>query len=137
MTLRFRLLALAIVACLLVGTGCRTARNDAAEMDALLNAVSYDTSVPRGSQSVASPTQTQSTPIDAGSRIADRTRSLRQAVDDGLKTTAYLLLLGVIKVVEWTLGSDDDDDEVHSPRGQADRNFNQWIGDRERWRRED
>lgn len=66
---------------------------------------------------------------------------MRQAVVDGLKTTAGVLLYGVFKVIESALGFDDDDDDddydVYTPRGRADRNFNQWLDARERWREDD
>lgn len=127
----------ATVAFVLCVTGCRVAKNDATDMDALLRTVSYDTSVPQASPSVLAAAKTQYPAADAKTSFAEKAGSIRQAVSDGLKTTAGVLLYGVFKLVKSALRFDDDDDDDDcSPRGRADQRFNQWLDDRDRWRRD-
>lgn len=127
---------LATIACLLCLIGCK-ATHDNAEMDALLDTVSYETTVPAATPPVSTTAKSDLSVADSGARIAEKAGSLGQAVVDGLKVTAGVLLYGVFKVVESALGFDDDDDDDFTPRGRADQNFNQWLDLRDRWRRDE
>ncbi|WP_231846268.1 hypothetical protein [Rhodopirellula baltica] len=127
---------------MLVLAGCRSAPKDTSEMDAILKTVVYDTSVPviPASFPVAFSSSTPATSEPAASApkpnvtFAERTKATGRFVGDGLKATAGLILLGGIKIVESSLGLGDDDSPSY---GSADRNFNQWLDDRDRWRKED
>ena len=125
------------VGLLLGSTGCRSARSNDKELDVLLDTVSYDTTVPSVSPSAPAVATGQAAPSDSGFDLAEKAGAVRQAVGKGLKTVTGVLLFGVIKIVEGIFDFDDDDDDDHSPRGRADQNFNQWLDDRDRWRRGD
>jgi hypothetical protein len=129
---------LASLACLLCLIGCKNA-NHSGEMDSLLSTVSYDTSVPAATPPPSATPNSDNAAASSRTRFTEKANSLRQAVVDGLKTTAGVLLFGVFRVIESALGFDDDDDDydVYTPRGRADRNFNQWLDARERWREDD
>ena len=105
-------------------------------MDSLLRTVSYDASVPVASPPASAVAPTENVPVNAGTNFAEKAGSLRQAVGDGLRNTAVVLLSGVFKIVESILDFGDDDDDDFSPRGGADRSFNRWLDDRDRWRRD-
>ncbi len=128
------LLIIVTVACVLVFAGCKATRKDTAEMDTLLQTVSYDTTVPATPTSAPAPALPQSTSASSGASLTEKAGAFRQSIGDGLRTAAGFLLLGVFKVFESALGLDDDDDST--PRGRADRNFNQWLDDRAQWRRD-
>jgi hypothetical protein len=132
----------AVLVVMLVLAGCRSAPKDTSDMDAILKTVVYDTSVPviPASFPVASSSSTPATSEPAASApkpkvtFAERTKAAGRFVGDGLKATAGLILLGSIKIVESSLGLGDDDSTSY---GSADRNFNQWLDDRDRWRAND
>lgn len=137
MKLHLHLATIATVACMLGVTGCRTTRSDTAEIDTLLHTVSYETSVPQASQSIPADAPSRGAVADVGTSFKEKAGSFGQTVRDGLKTTAGVLFLGVFKIVESSLGLDDDekdDGDRDSPRGRADRRFNQWLDNRDRWR---
>tara|TARA_R110002072_G_scaffold48705_2_gene133077 strand:- start:648 stop:1091 length:444 start_codon:yes stop_codon:yes gene_type:complete len=127
---------------ILVLVGCKSAPKEASDMDAILKTVVYDTSVPviPASFPVA---QSPSTPMTSEPvattpkpkvTIAERAGAAGRFVGDGLKATAGLVLLGGFKIVEASLGLGDNDSTSY---GSADRNFNQWLDDRRRWREND
>ncbi|WDQ15473.1 hypothetical protein [Rhodopirellula sp. P2] len=132
----------AVLVVMLVFAGCRSAPKDTSEMDAILKTVVYDTSVPviPASFPVAYSSSTPATSEPAASApklkvtFAERTKATGRFVGDGLKATAGFILLGGIKIVEASLGLGDDDSTSY---GSADRKFNQWLDDRDRWRKND
>ncbi|PHQ34518.1 hypothetical protein [Rhodopirellula bahusiensis] len=111
-------------------------------MDAILNTVVYDTSVPvipasyrdpgEYSQSPAADTPAADAKPVATKTFTDRARSAGAFVGHGLRATVGLVLVGTFKIVETSLGLNDS-----TPRGRNDTAFNQWLDDRDRWRRED
>ncbi|PHQ34511.1 hypothetical protein CEE69_15595 [Rhodopirellula bahusiensis] len=111
-------------------------------MDAILKTVVYDTSVPvipasfPVAQSPSAPMTSE--PVATAPKpkvtLAERAGAAGRFVGDGLKATVGLVLLGGIKIVEASLGLGDDDSTSY---GSADRNFNQWLDDRRRWREND
>ena len=115
-----------------VASGCRSAPRRDADVDTLLRAVSYDTTFPPASPTTPPADATPASPVRPSIKVGEKASSLRQTVGDGLKATAGLLLLGAFKIVESALGGDDDS----TVRGEADSNFNRWLDDRERWRRD-
>jgi len=115
--------------------GCKATSKRDAEVDTLLRAVSYDTTVPPVEQGTPIEGVAPSSPVSSGISIKEKASSVGQIVTNGLKATAGLVLLGGFKIVESALGLDDDDDiDGSTPRGRADRSFNGWVDDRERWR---
>jgi hypothetical protein len=124
--------------------GCKTAAPPDPDITAILQTLTYDTSFPPvtpvppvdpmdesvgASQTQASaPRKTVATPTKSETTFLGNIR-------DGLRTTRDLVLLGTITVIEAIFGFYDPPEDS-SPRGQADRNLNKWLDDRDRWRRE-
>jgi len=125
--------------------GCKTAAPPDPDITAILQKLTYDTSFPPitdvppvdppvesagAPQTQASvPRKTVATPTKSETTFLDNIR-------DGLRTARDLVLLGTITVIEAIFGFHDPPFDS-SPRGQADRNLNKWLDDRDRWRRED
>ncbi len=130
---RFRLLAVGL--CLTPCFGCHTARPKNPEFDTLLQSVTYDTSLPplphAQTVSYVQPDSTETQDPD----LQPEPRSIGKSVGDGVKATAALVVWGMIKVVESTLGFDDDKNDDSTPRGRADQDRDRWIADRDRWKK--
>ncbi|WP_236625011.1 hypothetical protein [Rhodopirellula sp. SWK7] len=122
---------------LILLAGCKTAPKDSSEIETILQSVAYDTTVPVTQVSYPAPNTASTEPIDTTTRFSDRVSSVHETVAGGLRATAGVVLFGAFKLVESALGFDDDDDDDSTPRGKADQNLNQWLDDRDRWRRGD
>ncbi|KLU03003.1 hypothetical protein RISK_004973 [Rhodopirellula islandica] len=113
-------------------------------MDAILKTVVYDTSVPvipasfRDPNTLPTPSPTEApSPEEKPSvttTLTDRARSAGSFVGHGLRATVGLVVLGVFKIVESSLGLDDNNS---TSTGTKDRAFNQWLDDRDQWRAAD
>ena len=68
------------------------------------------------------------------SSFANKARTVRVFVADGLKTTVGLVFYGMFKLIQNALDRDDKKEYENSPRGRADRNFDRWLEQRDRWR---
>ena len=118
--------------------GCRTPSRPDPKITALLQTVSYDTTVPPMPASVRSREDPAPTLTPTSAPPPDQNQTFRKAIGDGLKLTAALFVYGTVKVVGTMLGFDDEDDVYEStPRGRADRDLIYWVEARERWKRED
>jgi hypothetical protein len=128
MTRPIRLLMFAI--CISCIAGCKTQQKNTPDIDALLAGVIYDTSVSQELESSSTAVvPTKQATVGSNSSIRARLGSFREAVVDGVKVTACLMLYAVLSIADAMLGSDDADDS----RGRADRDLNQWIDDRDGW----
>lgn len=116
--------------------GCRAPARPDAELDALLQRVSYDVPVPP--MQAPAPFRESPVPVPgpADASSATGSKTLGQTVGDGIEATAVLLLLGTVKLVGAMFGFDDDDDDKDnsSLRGRTDRSMNDWMEARRRWR---
>lgn len=127
---------LAIPFWLMLCWGCHTSRPQNNDVDELLQSVSFDTSHPPPQLPQQAPEeQPQSSNTLAASTKPER-RSFGKAVRDGAEATAVVAFYGMVKLVEACLGSGDDDKYESTPRGRADRNRDEWIAERDRWRKE-
>ncbi|MEO1617269.1 MAG: hypothetical protein AAFV88_15575 [Planctomycetota bacterium] len=115
-------------------------------MNSLIHSISYDTdleipaephvSVASGRRATTGARLTVETP----SGLSERMKSMRGALGNGVKATGRWLVIGTFKMIRSSIFGDEDDDRKSYPataRGRADRNFDQWLDARERWRREE
>ncbi|MEM6471269.1 MAG: hypothetical protein AAF802_17035 [Planctomycetota bacterium] len=118
--------------------GCRASQKHDTELESIIQAVSYDTSIPdEHPRSYIGTSETRDRPVEplpGPPQLTERLASFRETVGDGVRATLGFVFLGLIKIVGAALDSGDDED-FSTSRSQADRNFNQWLDDRERWRR--
>ncbi len=126
----YRLRTLLVLFSIVMFGGCAAPLRPNTDIDRLLRMVSYDTTV-----SPAPPVSTvpPSPPVFSKPSVAEQARTAGESVMDGLRTTVGFMFLGIFKIVESAL-DDDEADDCSTSRGKADRNLNQWLGDREQWR---
>ena len=143
MTVR-SLLSVTSAVCLACCLGCHSAPKQNPEIDTLLQSVAYESSTPPAqlaSQSRVEPRPVDRTPDAADQTLADVQRlasGARNIIGSSLRSVASGISFpkfSIAGLIDAMLGIDDDDDSYPAtPQGRADRNFDQWMKDRERWR---
>ncbi len=137
MNLHHQPLVLMTVFCLLGCVACATAPKPSGELDSLLRTVSYENPVaPVWEDEPTTTADVKRASPSFGAAFLERARETRQSISNGVKATAGLLLLGVVSLIEASLGSDDDQEiSYFTPRAQADRDLDHWVDDDARWER--
>lgn len=124
--------------CLIGLVGCRTTDEYTSDFDLLLKRVSYEvaSSMPSKTLPTKRPKSAPEASQSVGEKVAQKTNTVRRGVRRVSRSVTNFCRSAMEKATlhlfEW---GDDDDEYDPTPRGKADRNFKQWLDDRERWRK--
>ncbi len=129
------LLTIAFLICVVCMLGCKTSRKFL-DIDTPAHAVSHKLDNSSVVESPSDPSLLEAQGAETnGAKIFEGLNHCKAAVMDTLKATGMIVVGSIVWVVDCMIGSEDVDDSS-TPRGQADRDLNQWKDDRDRWMRE-